>query len=272
MKHMALFLFISVLNVILCHDTFAHKASDSYLRLTVENTTIQGQWDISLRDLEHAIGLDENDDGRITWGELQGQYQAITNHAFSRLHMNGSGSRCWNNTTELLVDHHSDGAYAVLRFSAICPQPPDEMAITYNLFFDLDPLHRGLVQFNGGHGTQTGVFSPGQRTIQFDSTKGSFWKEFLQFGKEGVWHIWIGYDHILFLISLLLPAVLFWAKWTLAPTTVLSTGIFRSSQDYLCLYSGSFHHPDTCGFGDCPYPLTFGRIRYCIISALGSNS
>ena len=27
-------------------------------------------------------------------------------------------------------------------------------------------------------------------------------------GREGVWHIWIGYDHILFLLSLLLPAVL----------------------------------------------------------------
>ncbi len=26
--------------------------------------------------------------------------------------------------------------------------------------------------------------------------------------REGVWHIWIGYDHILFLIALLLPAVL----------------------------------------------------------------
>ena len=28
------------------------------------------------------------------------------------------------------------------------------------------------------------------------------------FGKEGVWHIWTGYDHILFLLALLLPAVL----------------------------------------------------------------
>jgi HupE / UreJ protein len=28
--------------------------------------------------------------------------------------------------------------------------------------------------------------------------------------REGVWHIWIGFDHILFLLSLLLPAVLVW--------------------------------------------------------------
>ena len=35
--------------------------------------------------------------------------------------------------------------------------------------------------------------------------------------REGVWHIWIGLDHILFLLSLLLPSVLVWQaakqKW-----------------------------------------------------------
>ena len=30
--------------------------------------------------------------------------------------------------------------------------------------------------------------------------------------REGVWHIWIGFDHILFLLALLLPAVLVWRE------------------------------------------------------------
>src|SRR4029079_14899261 len=34
----------------------------------------------------------------------------------------------------------------------------------------------------------------------------------LDYGKEGVWHIWTGFDDILFLLSLLLPAVLVPAK------------------------------------------------------------
>ena len=32
--------------------------------------------------------------------------------------------------------------------------------------------------------------------------------QFLDYLCEGVWHIWIGFDHILFLLSLLLPSVL----------------------------------------------------------------
>ena len=32
--------------------------------------------------------------------------------------------------------------------------------------------------------------------------------QFFDYLREGVWHIWIGFDHILFLVSLLLPSVL----------------------------------------------------------------
>ncbi|EGF31347.1 hypothetical protein IMCC9480_36 [Oxalobacteraceae bacterium IMCC9480] len=33
--------------------------------------------------------------------------------------------------------------------------------------------------------------------------------QFIDYAREGVWHIWIGFDHILFLLALLLPAVVF---------------------------------------------------------------
>ncbi len=35
---------------------------------------------------------------------------------------------------------------------------------------------------------------------------------FQQYLSEGIWHIWIGFDHILFLLTLLLPAVLIYRK------------------------------------------------------------
>ena len=191
-------------------ETFAHKPSDSYLRLTIEEHTIQGQWDIALRDLDHAIGLDGNDDGTITWREVQGRHEAITNYALTRLKLNVADSICSNHIERHLVDHHSDGTYAVLQFSIHCPTIPTLMDLHYGLFFDVDPLHRGLLQITHPSGTQTAVLSPEQPTVQLSGTANSFWQEFLQFSKEGVWHIWIGYDHILFLISLLLPAVLWW--------------------------------------------------------------
>lgn len=196
---------------VLFHElAFAHKPSDSYIRLKVDDVTIQGQWDMALRDLDYAIGLDGNDDGQIAWGELRERHDAIAAYALARFHITGGSSSCFSYPTDHLVNHHSDGAYAVLRFSVDCPKATNTLQLHYELFFELDPLHRGLLHIEQAGHTQTAVFSPEQRTVHIDFTTSAPWREFLQFAREGVWHIWIGYDHILFLISLLLPAVLWW--------------------------------------------------------------
>ena len=59
----------------------AHKPSDSYLSLKVTDERIEGQWDIALRDLEFAIGLDGDGDGDINWSELQARHEAIAAYA-----------------------------------------------------------------------------------------------------------------------------------------------------------------------------------------------
>ena len=51
------------------------------------------------------------------------------------------------------------------------------------------------------------MFSPDNPTQRFELAAPDGGKQFLSFAWEGIWHIWIGFDHILFLIALLLPAV-----------------------------------------------------------------
>nr|MBA3614218.1 HupE/UreJ family protein [Nitrospirales bacterium] len=210
MRHWLIGLFVFSLNLLDTGSAYAHKPSDSYLRVTVHEHSIEGQWDMALRDLDYAIGLDGNADGEITWGEMRSRHSAIASYALSRLRISNQNSTCWNNVTGHLIDHHSDGAYAVLKFSANCSGIPKTLAINYGLLFDVDPLHRGLLRIEHQGHTQTAIFSPEQPHAQFDLLGTSKWREFLQFVHEGIWHIWIGYDHILFLISLLLPSVLLW--------------------------------------------------------------
>lgn len=202
----ALLSLVLILWGILAH---AHKPSDSYLSLKVLGDSVQGQWDIALRDLDYAIGLDENGDGAITWGELRRRKDAINAYALSRLQIDADGEDCRAQARDLLVDGHTDGNYAVIRFDAICSNGLQALTIVYNLFFDLDPQHRGLLRLQRGERTDSVIFSP--ETTGFELTLNAPrdpWREFLAFGHEGVWHIWIGYDHILFLLSLLLPAAL----------------------------------------------------------------
>lgn len=186
----------------------AHKASDSYLYLQVQGGSVEMQWDIALRDLEHAIGLDGDDDGVITWQELRARHGMIAAYALSHLEILADESPCTTGVVEHLVDRHSDGAYAVLRMKLDCPPGFRSIGLHYGLLFDLDPLHRGLLRLEYDGQTRTAVLSPDQPGYRADFKPRSNWREFLQFGREGVWHIWTGYDHVLFLLSVLFPAVL----------------------------------------------------------------
>ncbi len=199
----------------------AHKLSDSYLSLHLGDTgaAISGQWDIALRDLDYAIGIDTNRDGEITWGELKGSEQRITSYAFGRLLLEsiarGDRERCSLRPLQMLVDEHVDGHYAVLRFTAACPFRPAQLALHYSLLFDVDPTHRGLLQIAAGPLSQAAVLPRQAPSVAIDLDSPQRWSQFTEFVTEGVWHIWKGFDHILFLLTLLFPAVILYrnGRW-----------------------------------------------------------
>jgi hypothetical protein len=187
----------------------AHKPSDSYLTIEITPNGPTGRWDIALRDLDYALGLDADDDGAITWGELRRRESDVAAYALARLALRADDRDCPLEPMALLADEHSDGGYAVLPFAARCATPSASLAVDYRLFFDLDPQHRGLFKLVDGGGARAAVLSPAAARRDFGLAaareEGSGLPDFIQ---EGVRHIWIGYDHILFLLSLLLPAVL----------------------------------------------------------------
>ena len=186
----------------------AHKPSDSYLSLKVDGSQVCGQWDLALRDLEVAIRLDANDDGNITWGELRAQHAAIAAYVRARLRISSDGKWASLRITRQAVDQHADGGYAVVNFAVDGLGAPAQIQVDYQALFDLDPSHRGLFRLEARNQTRQAVFAPGTERQQFDLAVPQPLREFLSFGREGIWHIWVGFDHLLFLVALLLPAVL----------------------------------------------------------------
>lgn len=190
-------------------SVWAHKPSDSYLRIDNDGTQLSMAWDIALKDLEMVVGLDGNRDGKITWGELKERETAITAHALSRLGFAADGRTCEAKLGELRFKRHSDGGYAVLVLDANCPSKFDRLRIDYALLFDQDPTHRGLVSYTMNGSTTTHVLRPDAPTAYLQAGAVSLWRVFVSYLREGVRHILIGFDHILFLLSLLLPTVLY---------------------------------------------------------------
>ena len=195
---------------------WAHKPSDSYLTLRAptdnsDSGDIAVRWDIALRDLDYVLGLDRDGNGEITWGEVRQRSDDITRLATSRLQLTSGDKPCgWATASPLMLDKHSDGSYAVLSLTAQCASLTGTLKARYSLLFDVDPSHRGLVQWigPGSQNAQALIFGTESAEQSLALQPTGAWQTLRQYLMDGVWHIWIGYDHILFLLALLLPAVL----------------------------------------------------------------
>jgi hypothetical protein len=187
----------------------AHKPSDAYLRLAIDpGTAPQGSLDIALRDLDLVVGLDGNGDGAITWGELKARHRAIAAYVQSRLVLGTPGGPCELRPVEHLVDTHTDGAYSVLRFVAECPAFAGPLSLRYRLLFDVDPMHRGLLTVTRAGAVTTAVLSPDLPEVALEPSEARSAK-FGPFFALGLEHISFGFDHLLFLLVLLLPTGFF---------------------------------------------------------------
>jgi hypothetical protein len=76
------------------------------------------------------------------------------------------------------------------------------MTLTYELFFDQDPQHRGLLKLATGTAV---VLSRDARSVPLEGNTAA---SVIGMVKSGMTHIWAGLDHLLFLVALLLPSVL----------------------------------------------------------------
>lgn len=189
----------------------AHKSSDSYLRVLVADERLTGEWHLALHDLEFAIGLDGDENGEITWGELKSRKQAVLDYARSRLDFEWDGRPLETAMEpEIQVEHLANGGYVVLRFGAEGSgvRGGGALRVGNRVFFDSNPLHRGLMVLEHGPAVHQAIFNPRETQLRFDLEGPEPGRAFLGFLKEGVHHIWLGYDHVLFLLVLLLPAVL----------------------------------------------------------------
>jgi hypothetical protein len=145
----------------------AHSASDAYLNLTVDGGrphgvfVVHGQWDIALRDLDFVLKLDDDGDGRLRWGEVRHHQSAIERYAYASLRFSGdSGDACLIKPMRQMIDDHADGAYAALFFDVVCKQPPLKLRVHYDLFFAIDPSHRGIFFMHDHDNVATAVLSP----------------------------------------------------------------------------------------------------------------
>ncbi|MDA1274218.1 MAG: HupE/UreJ family protein [Verrucomicrobia bacterium] len=187
---------------------YAHQFSESYLGVAVKGKSVLGHWDIALRDLVHVLPLAENAENAATWEELGVEDSAVADYAKAHVRFKINDVERLLLVTKRSIRLFVDGAYAVIEFEVENPLDPYTVEFEYSAIFDQDPQHRCLYLLESAGGDETGVLTGDHRSQHFELSKPDVLRQFKEFVVQGVWHIWMGFDHVLFLLALLLPSVL----------------------------------------------------------------
>ncbi len=220
-----LFLLFSLL---LPQTVEAHKPDQSYLFLSIYKDQIKGRYELSLSDLNRAIGI--NLTNPLSVDEVRPFHDRLQAYIKSRSDFNGGKYPIrWADVVVNNLDPN-DGEEDYVSFYFTLDgitDIPDDLPIRYELIFDQEPNHTGgLIQEHNwkagvldNYTRLSAIFTPGEMQQTLDLTNGSVWQGFTALVKLGMWHIWIGLDHILFLVALILPSVV-----RRKPKTVLTEG------------------------------------------------
>lgn len=194
----------------------AHNPGQSYLYFSTYQDRIEGEFQAKAKEWNEALGT--NLPKFFTKNDLEAIYPQIKEYILERASVSSELGEHSIIFTELdiLTEGGSLGAFSRVYFRLDnVTKIPEELEVTYDLFFENDSNHRSLLlqAYNWKAGiidnesVHSAIFTPRDTTQILDLSKASTWNGFISMIKMGIWHIWIGIDHIFFLLALALPAV-----------------------------------------------------------------
>jgi HupE / UreJ protein len=200
----------------------AHNPDTSYARCLIVGDKVELRLTYDVFTLLKISDLDANHDQVITRAELQAAAPAIQRFLRARVILEVDGQRAdlgealepvWPSEAGDAIaapDWHSPASLIAFRFRKVVSAAPREVALTFTLFQEFGARHTVLGVFEHRGQTQEVTFTEAEPDYLFDVTyTASPEPEKIsaalgRFLKLGVEHIFLGYDHICFLIALII--------------------------------------------------------------------
>ena len=198
-----------------CHGAVAHNASTAFLYWN--NDYHQGRLDVAIIDLQQLTVLDSNADQQLLWHEIS-EAASTLEHSLQTAIQFSSGDRHCDLSVQLQgLTTHLDEHYAAFSLHPDCI--PDQLR--YQLLHNRDALHKALVSIVAGDNQRLTVLSAEQTELDLSLNADSMLTRTTAFLWQGMLHLWFGYDHMLFLLTLILAAIGFRRQTDRAPLTTL---------------------------------------------------
>lgn len=185
-------------------SAFAHQNTIAYSTIVVDGNDVTWQVAISEYDVGAAAGTGE---GVFLRQDLPQHHDAILAYVAPKIGVRRGVVPCEPQRRELSPSGHGLTTYFTTRLSWKCPVSDEPLVLRYDLFFALDPRHQSMVDLAVEHDRLAETFTAERRELVL-SGDGGFVKYLVHFIQLGTEHILTGFDHLAFLLALLLVLVL----------------------------------------------------------------
>jgi HupE / UreJ protein len=194
----------------------AHAPQQGYIFLKVYSDSTVVRLEFAVTDLVRALSLPWDPKARPKPEQIEASLATIRTYVEPRFAIGSGAERATPVYRGFDVRDTESGEFVLLEYVIGRPLGAS-VPITMTPFFEFNESTRRnllVIQHNWRSGTfgndmnVSMIFSPDQPTQTLDLSKSSLWRGFFALVRLGVWHIWIGFDHILFLMALILPSVL----------------------------------------------------------------
>lgn len=196
----------------------AHKPDQSYVYLKVYKAAVDGRVEISTEDINRILGsnLPKNGVTEAQASPYHAQMQAYLREHLSFAAAGKAIAYSWMDAIVFPIDEEDEADVIQYHFklNGITTMPAN-LEVKYDAVQELRDLHRGVLLIEqhwkdgvvNNHTMINHIFSPSETATSLDLQNTSIWKGIWALIKLGMWHIWIGLDHILFIVALILPSV-----------------------------------------------------------------
>jgi hypothetical protein len=186
----------------------AHESGAVYLNLYTAGDAIRGELDLLVPDILALLSLPIDLPEPQAWGEIERREPALAEAIGHGIRLEDHGAPCAIAFPAPLGSRREEAGLARISFTARCAAPLEEPSLHYSLLLDLDPKHRAFVALHDAGRLHSVVLDAATPRASFDLRPVSAFRHFAVYLREGIRHVSTGFDHLLFLAALLLPAAL----------------------------------------------------------------
>lgn len=184
----------------------AHETTRSYLSIVREGPALTARLSIAFRDIEPLVWLDADLDGAITWAEARAQGDAILALAREGVTLSAGGA--------CPVEARLDGVarlagldFLDVALAGTCPSDRAPLTVTATLLSEIDPAHRIFASLLDQGATASAVVPADGLAHPLTVDDAGRMPRVLRYMLTRAEHIAGGWDHVLFVLVLLLPAL-----------------------------------------------------------------